>query len=328
MGFEDHSKTIRDICETYKELQKDEKNPRDVRYFIKESLAEYYKVVWSESNSDTFMVRPHGKRFGRFIFSKSTYEVLCADIPAVTEEAWNLEKTIGNTCYRMYSGYYVRIYWNGSRWEISMENTESLEDLHGKNSLSATGKVKITEEVEDLLRDKVPYQYMEKNKTYVYVLYSSRLISGIYYGDYEIVNLVATIDNKTAKVDIHEITETPEKEDAIIVDGMIMYSNRYKISTAMIDRYKNLNYILLRNFKNFDNFYRYFPIESWKVQKGKLYNKMVNSSKYIARHINDYQLIKVRLKESGRKVTPDAVMEIFDNLPCSDLAVYLSINVF
>lgn len=322
------SKDIIDICNQYK---KEQKGDRDIRYFIKDLLKTDYKVVWSEHNDDTFMLIPNGKRFGRFIFSKKTYELLCGDIPPLTEVKWNNNSLLyrgEQKVYRIYSGYYVRIYWNTNRWEISLENSVSLDDLQGKNSLSTTGKIKITEEIEDLLRDKVNYEYMEKTKTYIYVLYSPRLISGIYYGDYEIVNCVAVVDNKELKIEYYDESETPEKEDAVMIGLEVMYSERYKISTSMIDRYKNLNYIILRNFKNSDEFFRYFPIESWKVQRGKLYEKIVGHSKYIARKINDFQLIKVRLKEENKKPTPENVMSIFDELPFSDLAVYLSINIF
>ena len=96
----------------------------------------------------------------------------------------------------------------------------------------------------------------------------------------------------------------------------------------MIKKYRNLNYIILRNRTTFDTFYRYFPIKTWLTQKEKIDQRILKLASYITRKLPEYPLIRAGINEKGKKINEENVFEYLHNLAPHDLAIYLGIKIY
>ncbi len=309
-----------------------------IRFYIKNALSAHCQVVW-DKNDNLFMLCPHNRRFGKMILEidpDGKIVPICSDIPASEVKKWDSLEIRGSKyeVSRLFSGTYVRLYYSSAatssykdQWNVALENHISLDKVADRQSLSSKGKTYMGAEIERLLKN-VSFDSLDKGKTHIYLLYSPALIEDIYYGEYDMVEHFAEIDHESGHVDFKQVALEPESEMCgIIIGAAVMYKESHLLQRQMTNGFKNLNYILLRNLSN-EQFYSYFPIEEWKGGRTKVLEKITKHSNYMAKNINDYKFIKLKLKEKKIKATQSNVYDILISLPTNELATYLNIRIY
>lgn len=294
----------------------------DVRYFIKNYLEDSYQVRWRKG-SRHFMIVPEG-RFGRLIFEVGTWNLVCSDLPTLKEVNWNASTVSGEKrIIEYHDGLYVRCYYANGRWIFADE--ESTQINPESHTLSSDERRNVI----DVVQENISTSDLDKTKTHIFCLYTPELITNYYYRDTMCTKVVA-IDNITGDMEYESPTVTNVQCGLFLLNsGLLMYTDGFNISRSMINSCRNLSYIILHNYRNFDNFIRYFPIQSWIEYKSKLEVRIGKLIDEILSNQAEYPLIISEMKEKKiTKITRQSILSFFMTLPTSHKAFYLGIKIY